>query len=384
MAAQDPGGANAVAPVAKLLWEEGRVALVALGARWAEPVFSAWKLPLIPAPGLEEGLLSWAHLTLQAARVLTEHSAQILLLGTSWGPSIEKALIQRARLQAIPSIAVLDSWGNYVERFSGVHSEERMAFLPDRIAVMDAFAHEEMVAQGFSPGQLVVTGQPAFDDLLQFAQATAASRVRQELTAKYGLALNALVVVFVSEPLAAIYGADAGSPTYLGYHEERVLRDIVAAIETLQAEFPQPLTLLVKAHPKEDPPRLAHGLRSIGSTARVLAGEDTRRLLLIADAVVGMSSIVLVESYLLGRPTISYQPGLRVRDPFVLTRSGLLARVQSADQLRAAVHDALSGGWKAPPVSPKAVRIGSATASVAGEVYSMLGLKDSRRTEVRS
>jgi hypothetical protein len=56
-----------------------------------------------------------------------------------------------------------------------------------------------------------------------------------------------------------------------------------------------------------------------------------------ADLVLGANSSVMMDSYAHGIPTISFQPGLKMRDPLPLSRDGLIARYDDPAGLAAAV-----------------------------------------------
>ena len=87
-----------------------------------------------------------------------------LLTATSAnGIDLEKLFLGAARRLGVPALAVLDFWSNYRQRFSD--QRDNLIYLPDRIAVMDEHARTEMIAEGFAPELLSVTGQPAFDAL---------------------------------------------------------------------------------------------------------------------------------------------------------------------------------------------------------------------------
>jgi hypothetical protein len=67
------------------------------------------------------------------------NGAWTLLSGTGWASDIEHAARRLARMRGIPSIAVLDHWVNYPQRFSRDGTE----ILPNRWWVTDAFALAE-------------------------------------------------------------------------------------------------------------------------------------------------------------------------------------------------------------------------------------------------
>lgn len=65
--------------------------------------------------------------------------AETLLTGTGWSSSLEHNGRILAKKKGIKSIAVIDHWGNYRERFSRDHME----VLPDEIWVSDKYAYKE-------------------------------------------------------------------------------------------------------------------------------------------------------------------------------------------------------------------------------------------------
>ena len=171
----DPGGANAVAPVVEALRQDQRLDVHAFAYAEAR---SLWAKRLLPFDALDE------HLTPDDAfGLLQRHKARLVLVGTSVNRlELERKFVAAARRNSTASLAVLDFWSNYRQRFSD--ESGRLAYLPDRIAVMDQRAHNEMVMCGFDPDRLVITGQPALDNLaLSRAQFTPVSheQIRRSL-----------------------------------------------------------------------------------------------------------------------------------------------------------------------------------------------------------
>jgi len=373
VAAQDPGGASAVAPVAQRLVEEGQVGLKAAGARWAARTFWSYSLPVLAIAELEQLPATWEAADDAARKLLAAYPADGLLLGTSWGPSLEKSLTRLAARAGIPTLAVLDAWANYAERFYGPRPADGLVCLPDRVAVMDDWARRDMGALGFPEERLVVTGHPAFDEMVLLREPAALACRRAEARRSLGLPADATVVAFFSQAITTLYGDDPRSPSYLGYDERTVMPDIVAAVEALRSEHSAPLVLAVKLHPKDDAAAVRGALTGTRGAVVILPDADARALLFAADVAVGMSSTLLVESYLLGKPTISYQPGLRREDPLILTRAGALPRWDNGRDLLIQLRLVLGGTWGPPPPPAWWQPLGGATARVAVEVYRMLG-----------
>ncbi len=149
--ARDAGPANALGPVARTLIQAGCVRVSLAGYRYAESAFQHHDLPLL---GVEDDDQPDA-----ADRLLDREQPSFLLTGTSMKVIRDNALWKGARARGIPSLAVLDHWGNYWQRFTE-NGQARFGCLPDRIAVMDESVHQAMVNAGCPPEKLVVTGQP--------------------------------------------------------------------------------------------------------------------------------------------------------------------------------------------------------------------------------
>jgi hypothetical protein len=324
----DRGGANAVAPVLKALKAEERVTVQALAYGAACTIWADCQLAFTLLDGV-------------ATDVRLEPTTALLVTGTSSPNPLEyeKAFIAAARKQGIPSLAVLDSWSNYTQRFSDARG--RPVYVPDRIAVMDEWARDEMIASGIDGERIVVTGQPAFDDLSAVRTRFTSAR-RQALRTRCGIGEREWMVLFVSQPLSLLFGSDASNRLYPGFDEGQVLRALVAALEQIvlrAAHANHKMTLVILPHPREQVETLQIESRVIRTV--VATEHQPRELALAADLVVGMTSTLLVEACYLGCVTLSLQPGLRWPDTFPTNRWGASRAVYRQEDIRSAVEQLL-------------------------------------------
>jgi len=353
----DPGGGNAVAPLIEALRAEGRVNVKA----WAY----AETRDLWAKRSLAYDRLAGTMTAGEASILLRECRARLLLVGTSVNSlNLEKVFIQGAREAGIPSVAVLDYWSNYSARFSD--NAGHLSYLPDRIAVMDERAREEMIAEGFAPERLVVTGQPALDELVQEAGRYTPA-VRAEIRRGLGVQAAEQLLVFVSQPLSRLYGDNPAVPGHLGFTERTVLVMLMAALHRLRVSEEHRIVLAVRPHPRED----TEGFATLQSGCiRVLVSREgtSRDLIAAADIVIGMNSMLLVEACYLGRPTVSLQPGLRLPDTLPTNRSGHSIPVYRAEELEPIMARLVDGH------TDDCVRPGMQAALVAGAIQRMVGL----------
>jgi hypothetical protein len=265
----DAGGAEAVAPVVARLWATRDVVVEAWAYGPAVEVFA------------RHGLAASAPRDARTAVA----TADAVLLGTSvGGPEHEKELAAAARDAGVPSLAVLDYWSSYDRRFGPV--------APDVVAVVDERMGAELVASGFHPGRVVVTGAPQHERLLLLEPLDDGRRA--ELRAQAGAAAEDRLVLFASQPVREIYGGS------LGFDE----RTVLAALGTALAHAPVGTRLVVRPHPREaDPSPLPPGAVAVRDDAAL----DWARA---ADLVCGMTTALLLEAAMLGCVTLSLQPGL--------------------------------------------------------------------------
>lgn len=363
----DPGGANAVAPVIETLGAQGRVAVRALAYRQASAL---WADRGISCTSLDEGITRD-----MVAGWLCNPTAGLLLTGTSANPDdMEKQFIAVARDCHVPSLAVLDFWANYVRRFSD--DEGRLIYLPDRIAVMDEQAREEMIAVGFDPARLAVTGQPAFDDLAGW-RSRFSPRQGQEIRDGLRVGPEEALVLFASQPISVLYGVDSDSPSHPGFTEQMVLDAVLAALEQVSREKGRAIVLAVRPHPRE----AADWFESVSSSTIRIAPATraaSRDLAMAADLLVGMNTILLVEACYLGCVVLSVQPGLRVPDVLPTNRAGLSRAVYRSAEIKPALEELLfdSAAREAVQVRLRRLRSESGAAQrVADLTYKMMGIE---------
>jgi hypothetical protein len=357
--AGDPGGAIAVAPVISRLRCLGR-SVTALAYRQARSVWLD--------RGVSFGDLAEDTDAAAACRHLEGAEAALLVTGTSFnGVDLEKRFLAAARIRDIPSVTILDFWSNYRVRFAD--EQGRLAYLPDRIAVMDEYARGEMIADGFDEGRLVVTGQPAFDELAVVGKAGVRA-ARTTIRHRLGITEKEQLVLFASQPLAELYGEDAGNPLYLGYTQRTVLRALVTALDSIVERNGKPITLLVRPHPREQ----AEHLQLVsGQKIRVVVDSCGHRheAALAADLVAGMNTVLLMEACLLGCVVASLQPNLRLPDALPTNRMGASLGVYRFEDIEPTLEKLLFDGRAREELVAHAARLGFEP-DAAGRVVSLI------------
>jgi hypothetical protein len=328
VAARDAGGAAAVAPVARSAIDVAGFAVEVFARGKAVAMFEHAGLPVYALDAVGS-----APERLEA--LVGRPDVCAVVTGTSLRQDYEAALWAGAARVGVPSVAVLDHWCNYGERFT-----DRAPFdsLPDAIGVMDEAAREAMVAAGAPADRLRVTGQPYFDDLASRAGDLDTITLRAEL----GVDADRPIVVFASEPQRKYFGAG------LGYDEESSLMAVADAVSRI---CPDAL-LCVKLHPLEPDDAHAERAHDLPLDVRVIRAWPSTRLILAANVVCGMTSVFLLEAAVLGRPALSIRPGGDADDHFLAHHSDLITSVLDSDDVEAAPAQSFEGVGIHSPGSP--------------------------------
>jgi hypothetical protein len=323
IAARDAGAAAALAPVARALVRDGELAVSIVGAEKAVPVFQTHGLPVLAFP--ERPTAD------QAAALLRREQATVVLTGTSMEPRYEKSFWVAAERVGLGSVAVLDHWCNYAERFT---VERPFDALPGTLAVMDEAAADRLVSEGCPRDRIAVTGQPHFDDVVQGTRTFDREQVRREL----GIEVDRVVLVFASEPQARYYGSGPSDPRFLGYTEDDALMAVTRAARTVA---PRAL-LIVKLHPLEAGDAFYDlGDGDAGVETQTIRAYPPEHLIAAADVVLGMTSVFLLEAALTGVPAISVRPG-GGDDHFLRVHSDKIVSVTDVETLGDALVAALA------------------------------------------
>lgn len=266
--------------------------------------------------------------------ILNMCGPSLLLAGTSQNPdSPVLALIDEFKKQRLPTMAFVDMAADADLRFKG-RSEAPLKHEPDCLLVVDRTTETAFLKLGFPASQIHISGHPAYDRV----------RSRAKDLAKYDLSWLRRKVLG-SEPFprpvwvfAAEHGGDdprqMRGPDYTlhgwGGADRRV--DIVFE-EILDARAlmsPRPF-LALRLHPKNSREEFARYLPEVDIVSQ---GGDALELIWASDLILGMSSILLMEAALAGRPTLSVVPreSERIWSPSVT--EGLTPYVTTRGKLR--------------------------------------------------
>ena len=290
----EPGGAKNLVAVAQ---EFNEVAVFKnCCSRGAVPVFKASGLKYEQAGHINK--LSDAVALLQTVR------PDVILSGRGIDPaSFERRITRAAQTLQVPCIGVIDEWYDYRKNYEDASGN--LTGLPDIVCCPDNQARQEAIHDGLPVDILHVTGSPALASV--FDQRERYQNLKPAGLNPVSREGEGPVIVFLSE---IIRPELVGSPASQhgegpGYSEHSVRESLRDCLEGVFGQF----SVIEKLHPSsgmQDYPAL--GTKTIGW--QTVKDKDLGLLFWQADIVVGMRTAALIEAWLFGTATVSFQPGL--------------------------------------------------------------------------
>lgn len=319
---EDPGAANMVLDLVPALGDLGLTAAI-IADGWGRTYLTGKCVTFRTEDGCS------------ALKLLDSFRPRVIVVGSCDNPNSRSlALTESAHSRGIPSCGLIDTPANSNGRFRG-SSGSSLQCAPDWLAVADDRSLQAYAALGFPLDHIKVIGLPHFDRVR--ARRNELSLLdRAEL--RHRLLPNAdpaqSVLVFLAEGRdrlnpEASYRSDDYTFTGRGDSDFRTIIVLEEILDACSALVPRPY-IVVRPHPKNEPDdliELAHELDL------VTTAHDPHELLWVADLVVGMTTVLLVESAILGRPTIAILPRTAEVAWLAALESGAIAIISNREML---------------------------------------------------
>lgn len=304
----------------------------------------------------------------QAVELLKQGESDTLLTASGLYNQIEHTFRLAAQGLQLRSVAVLDSWLNYGERFRreahGIATECR----PDTVCVIDQVTYQGMISAGFMPEHLVLTGPPNLEAAARYYRSVNPQQ-REVWRAEQGFSADDLVITFFSDPFfigpngehfegpGALIGPDG--KLLFGYTSIVILTAVLDELAESCSKARRTCKVVVKPHPAEHAESLrpvVEARRDPGLDVSIRSGGPAARWIVMSDVLVGMMTIALLEAALADKPSLSVEIGLLesgAEDPCVGNLLGYTFPVYSRSKLRDAMRRVCLGDAKALIGSPR-------------------------------
>ncbi len=263
----------------------------------------------------------------EISRILDKYNPDVVLSGRSIKKgSAERLLVVCSRARGIPTVVIVDDWYDYRENFSD--EQNNLTHLPDVVCCPDDQAKREAVADGLPSGILKITGSPAltalYERLDQYRKCPPPCPDVIRKCSKHP------IILFISEEISDIKSNRSRGDEYcLGYDQHSVREDLV---EILSHQFVK-CSVLEKIHP-EIKSKSYSRIGKANVDWWTLDSDDIYSLCWWSDLVIGMRSMGLMETAILGKPTVSYQPNLLQENRCTAVRKKLIRCCENARTLQ--------------------------------------------------
>lgn len=328
--------------------------------------------PGVPALAWDDAAaLDDARRFLQAAR------ADALLSAAGVCNQIEHTFRLAAREVCVRSVAVLDFWGRYADRFRRTRDSVESVCHPDVICAPDEVSRAQMIVEGFAPESILVTGLPHMEQAMCLMQSITPAQ-RCAWRERYGVPGDDLALVFFSDFLEQGYNVDEHGRLLLGYNQQTTWQALSRSLDAVNRAAQRRIHLLVKPHLLEDASILQAAMQQTathGILARLVKGADAHELIAVADIVVGMISTLLFEAALIGKPALSVQIGLLesgYADPLISNELGYTIPIYDELALSGMLRQVVSGQLTRAPQPRHPVSFEGATRRVINVILEQM------------
>jgi len=205
----------------------------------------------------------------------------IILYSTGWQNHFEYHFLAYAKKHNLPTVAFLDNWTNYKERF-GYPKKGWRKNLPDFIAVHDEASRT--LANSLDLKNIV--------SIKNYVLAKQLKEYKDKSIKKCD------TLLFLSEPTSKVAKKTYADADYWGFNEEKVFRTILENQKRLACK-----KLVVRLHPSDEPDIYKNIKPDVTISNNSLV-EDMS----CAKVVIGLDTSALNLAFLLGKKAISYIP----------------------------------------------------------------------------
>jgi len=216
-------------------------------------------------------------------RIVKKYNNVTILTGTCIGYKLDKQIINYCVKHNIKSISILDSWGNYEERFFF----KKKQYIPDYIIVNDLENYKQLKKIGIKKSKIFIGGNPIIQKYI------IKHNKNNYINQKNNLNLPQRIL-FISEPYKENFKKHYKK--YL-FDEFSVLRKIISINKNSK--------ILIKLHPSEDKNKYEN---FTNGNIKVLRKINYNILNRFNFKIIGMTSILLIKLSLIHNKVYSFIP----------------------------------------------------------------------------
>ena len=218
--------------------------------------------------------------------------ADVVIVGTSWQNKTHLEFIKKAREFHVPSIALLEHWVNYRERF-GYPQDGWQENRADFVTLNDEFGYAIAQKLGFA-NAIKLRFEALLDDIQRFQTC----KNEEENS-----------VLFISEPTKKVASTTFGDENFWGFNEFEVCEEICKNMDKFSTPH-----LTIRLHPSDETQKYDYLLQKYPNLSIEI--ENPYETPLIESLcknriIIGIDGFVLFEAMVLGKLSISLIPSLK-------------------------------------------------------------------------
>ena len=268
---------------------------------WKASVFTYGEATTVfKLEGIQTTTCSNNNLSVSEATVwLKEKNPLVILLGSDASRHIEKTFIRAAAKLHISTIMYVDYWSNYKSRFTDLEG----MVVPDRVAVIDTVMAADIMAIGVPPTLIRIVGSPALESVSKAVEGVV-SLDRKTLRTAYNVNDDSICILFLSSPESEL---DFGNKPLIERRQHSllaVLNDIIKILSDIENSVKIKIHLIVRPHPREAASSFQE-LDARGIQFTVSSAPSSLEALCIADLVIGLDTMMLIEALLAKKVVLS-------------------------------------------------------------------------------
>jgi len=212
---------------------------------------------------------------------LNKYAPHLILYSTGWQNHFEYHFLAYAKKYNLPSVAFLDNWTNFRERFSYPDTNWQKNF-PDFIAAHDKSS--KMVADSLDLKNVIIIKNYSLSKQIEKYKKI---DIKEEN-----------VLLYLSEPTSKVAKKTYGDSRYWGFDESDIYKNILKYQKKLACN-----KIIVRLHPSDNSD-IYKKINPNITISSVSLEKDIAR----AKVIIGLDTSVLYLAFLLGKKAISYLP----------------------------------------------------------------------------
>lgn len=245
----------------------------------------------------------------KAVDIISEFKPNVLFSATSLN-DFEHNWRKMASKNNIKTIAFIDHWTSYYERFS-FRNETIFA---NEIWVINDVAKREAISAGIPEELLTISGNPYYEKVKKYKPEVA----KIAFFSMYKIDSTKKTILFISDDIRRSFPVDNHNNCTLGFDEYTVFKDILVSLKELENIIDYRLyQLVIKLHPRDEKRKyesLIDNITPKNLEIHSIQKCDPLTINYYSDYVLGMFSNMVIEALIMQKKVLRVQTGEQVLD----------------------------------------------------------------------